>query len=214
MLRHRGQLTSLTNTKGAHPRTSTILKFQSTRLTRSSAATRTRTRSSPASTRHRRRSLATKMRMTLRSTSTRTFVLWPALVAAEQLLSGRALRPRWAPLLAWGYLQYRWSGAYRTRVGGGGPGMSRPPERVVTSGIYRWTRNPMYLGHQIFLAGVALATRSPLAVALFAVHVPWFDARARDDERALEAQFGATYDAYRRTVPRWLPVADIWRKNG
>ncbi len=151
------------------------------------------------------------MRLSLRSTSTRTFVVWPALVATEQLLARRPLHHRWAPLLASGYLLYRGAGLYRTRVGGGGPGMSRPPERLVTTGIYGWTRNPMYLGHHIFLAGLALLTRSPLAVALVAAHVPWFGARAREDERVLAARFGGTYAGYRRAVPRWLPARP---KNG
>ena len=145
------------------------------------------------------------MRLSLTSTSTRTFVVWPVVVAAEQLVARRRVRPAWLPLLGWGYLQYRWSGTYRTRVGGGGPGMKRPPERIVTTGIYGITRNPMYLGHQIFLAGLALATRSPLAAALFAAHVPWFDAHAREDERGLQERFGAPYEAYRDAVPRWLP---------
>lgn len=149
------------------------------------------------------------MRLSLRSTSTRTFVLWPAVVAVEQLASRRVIRPGWLGLLPWGYGLYRWSGTYRTRVGGGGPGMSNPPERIVTSGIYAHTRNPMYLGHQIFLAGLALATRSPLALLLFAGHIPWFNVRAREDEQALQDRFGSDYEEYRRAVARWLPAPEI-----
>jgi protein-S-isoprenylcysteine O-methyltransferase Ste14 len=145
------------------------------------------------------------MRLSLRSTSTRTFVLWPAVVAAEQAVARRRVRPAWLPLLVWGYGQYRLAGEYRTRVGGGGPGMSKPPERVVTTGIYAHTRNPMYLGHQIFLAGLALSTRSPLAVALFLGHMPWFNQRAVEDEQSLQSIFGARYGTYREEVPRWLP---------
>lgn len=145
------------------------------------------------------------MALSLRSTSTRTFILYPALLAAEQRLTRRPPDLRWLPVLAWGYLQYRLAGGYRTRLGGGGPGMSVPPERVVTTGVYARTRNPMYLGHQIFLVGLALVTRSPLAALAFAGHVPWFDARARDDERAMARRFGAEYEHYRRRVPRWLP---------
>ena len=145
------------------------------------------------------------MRWSPTSTSTRTFVVWPACVALEQAVVRRRLHRRWLVLLAWGYLQYRLAGSYRTRRGGGGPGMSVPPERIVTSGIYAYTRNPMYLGHLIFLAGLALATRSPLAAALFAGHIPWFNARAREDEEVLSARFGRPYERYRRRVPRWLP---------
>ncbi len=144
------------------------------------------------------------MQLSPRSTSTRTFVVWPALVAAEQLARRRRMHPGWLPLLPWGFAQYRWSGTYRTKHGGGGPGMKNPPERVVTSGIYAYTRNPMYLGHQIFLAGLALSTRSPLAALLFVGHIPWFNARAAEDEASLQTLFGEPYERYREAVPRWL----------
>ncbi len=157
------------------------------------------------------------MRLSLTSTSTRTFVLWPACVAVEQRLARRPVRPAWLLLLALGYGTYRGAGAYRTRHGGGGPGMSNLPDALVTSGVYAYTRNPMYLGHQVALAGLALATRSPLAMALFAGHLPWFDARARDDEAALQARFGTAYQRYQRQVPRWLPglpALSAARQNG
>ncbi len=73
----------------------------------------------------------------LRSTSNRTFVLWPiVLFAAEAALQQGPPRIHlWAlPLLAWGVLQYRLVGSYRLREGGGGPGISIPPERLVTGG--------------------------------------------------------------------------------
>ena len=82
--------------------------------------------------------------------------------------------------------------------------MSRPPERLVTSGVYAITRNPMYLGHQLSLAGVTAATRSPLAAAVFVAHIPWFNRRAAEDEKRLEALFGEEFRAYRDRVPRWL----------
>jgi protein-S-isoprenylcysteine O-methyltransferase Ste14 len=144
----------------------------------------------------------------LKSTSNRTFIAWPvALFAAEALLQQGVPRMNgWAlPLLAWGYLQYRWIGTYRTRLGGGGPGVSVPPERIVAEGPYRWVRNPMYLGHLIFLAGLALLLSSWIAAAALVFHVVWFDRRVRDDEARLEELFGASYREYRGRVKRWLP---------
>jgi protein-S-isoprenylcysteine O-methyltransferase Ste14 len=112
----------------------------------------------------------------------------------------------WAlPLLAWGYLQYKLVGTYRTREGGGGPGISRPPERIVSRGIYRWTRNPMYLGHLLFLLGLALALASWAGAAVFVAHAAWFDRRVREDEERLAALFGEPYREYRRRVKRWIP---------
>ena len=144
----------------------------------------------------------------LSSTSNRTFVFWPiALLAAEAAIQRGLPRIQlWAlPLLAWGYLQYRLIGNYRSREGGGGPGLSIPPERLVTGGPYRYCRNPMYLGHLIFLAGLAFALDSWLAAAVFVYHAAWFDRRVRDDEARLTVLFGDPYRDYLARVKRWIP---------
>ena len=65
--------------------------------------------------------------------------------------------------------------------------------------------NPMYLGHLIFLAGLAFALDSWLAAALFVFHAAWFDRRVRDDEARLIALFGDPYRAYLARVKRWIP---------
>lgn len=148
------------------------------------------------------------MRKTLASTSTRTFALWPLVAVAQQVIAPRRVSRRYLPLLLWGYGQYRWAGAYRSRVGGGGPGMSRPPQRLVTSGAYRYSRNPMYLGHIIFLSGLALAMRSPALGVLLGWHLHWFDRRAAQDEEGLLSLFGQDYASYRDEVPRWFPGLD------
>lgn len=148
------------------------------------------------------------LRRWFESTSNRTFIAWPvALYAVESLLQRGppALHPWALALLAWGYLQYRLAGRYRTRIGGGGPGISVPPERLVTSGIYRFTRNPMYAGHLIYLAGVALVLGSWIAAAVLAFHLFWFDRRVRQDEAHLAGLFGEPYREYRRRVKRWVP---------
>jgi protein-S-isoprenylcysteine O-methyltransferase Ste14 len=146
------------------------------------------------------------MRLSLRSTSTRTFVAIPALVLAEQAVSRRRLQPAWALVMAWGYLQYRLAGDYRIARAGGPPGMSQgQPDELVTSGIYAHVRNPMYLGHLIFLSGLTLATRSPLSLAITSGLVHWYDERARTDEVRLSRLFGTRYDDYAARVPRWLP---------
>lgn len=146
------------------------------------------------------------MRLTLRSNSTRVFGAYPAAVLAEQALSRRRLHLRWAPLMAWGFLQYRLSGDYRLPRAGGPPGMSQgQPDALVTTGPYALTRNPMYLGHLVFLTGLTLVSRSPVSLALTAGLVHWYDERARTDHRRLTALFGEPYVAYAARVPRWLP---------
>ena len=76
---------------------------------------------------------------------------------------------------------------------------------LVTAGPYRFTRNPMYLGHLIFLAGLAVTFRSYFAVALVVGHAVWFHRRVIADEARLTARFGAEYTDYMRRVKRWVP---------
>ena len=144
----------------------------------------------------------------LASTSSRSFIVWPlGLLALQALLDGGWPRLHyWAlPLLAWGYGQYRWVGDLRAAQGGGGPGVAVPPQHLVSTGPYALTRNPMYLGHLIFLAGLALLLPSGVGWPVLAWHAWWFDRRVREDEDRLLAQFGAPYGAYLRQVKRWLP---------
>lgn len=146
------------------------------------------------------------MRISLRSTSTRTFVAIPVLVLSEQVLQRRPLHLEWTPLLVCGFLLYRLSGRYRILRAGGPPGMSQGrPDRLVTTGVYARSRNPMYLGHLVFLTGLTMVTRSPVALALNAGLMHWFDERARNDHRRLVAFFGPPYEEYAVRVPRWLP---------
>ncbi|MFL6563304.1 MAG: methyltransferase family protein [Burkholderiales bacterium] len=147
--------------------------------------------------------------MSLAGTSFRTFVLYPVLVVVFELWlhDGRARLQAWyLPLLAWGYLQYRLSGRYRLRLGGGGPGMDTPPERLVTSGPFALCRNPMYLGHVIFLAGLALSLRSWLGATLALGTAVWLQFRVRRDERRLAERFGEPYMQYCSRVKRWIPA--------
>ncbi|HLQ25367.1 MAG TPA: isoprenylcysteine carboxylmethyltransferase family protein [Acidiferrobacterales bacterium] len=144
----------------------------------------------------------------LRSTSFRTFVLYPILTLAWELLLNKGrlrLEPVFLPLMVWGYLQYRLCGQYRIKRGGGGPGLDTPPERLVTTGSFAYTRNPMYLGHIIFLTGLALTLNSLFAALLTVVTTVWFHFRVLGDERRLTQRFGQPYVAYLGKVKRWVP---------
>jgi protein-S-isoprenylcysteine O-methyltransferase Ste14 len=146
------------------------------------------------------------MRLSLSSTSTRTFLVWPLVVAIEQAQSRRRVRLTGLPLMAAGLAAYRLVGAFRLDRAGGPAGMSRGmPERLVEDGPYRWTRNPMYAGHLAFLTGLALSSRSPLAAGLLGWHLKWFAERVRQDEERLRERFGAAYDEFCARTPRWVP---------
>src|SRR5262249_19705445 len=76
---------------------------------------------------------------------------------------------------------------------------------LVRHGLYRWTRNPMYLGAVLLVSGVALLLGSvtPLLVAVvfFVILQEGF---VRHEERILEQRFGEEYRHYRRSARRWL----------
>jgi hypothetical protein len=144
----------------------------------------------------------------LKSTSNRTFGIYPMLIIAFELLINRGqldLNVWTSPLLLWGYLQYRLCGNYRTGRGGGGPGLEVPPDRIVAVGPYRYIRNPMYLGHLIFMLGLTLTFRSWLGAALLIFHMFWFHRRVVGDEVHLEERFGQSYRDYKAQVKRWIP---------
>jgi protein-S-isoprenylcysteine O-methyltransferase Ste14 len=83
--------------------------------------------------------------------------------------------------------------------------MDTPPEHLVTTGPYAYTRNPMYLGHMIFLVGLALTLKSVLGALIAVASAVWFQFRVRRDEKRLRERFGQAYIGYQERVKRWLP---------
>jgi protein-S-isoprenylcysteine O-methyltransferase Ste14 len=63
----------------------------------------------------------------------------------------------------------------------------------------------MYLGQVIFFCGLAFLFGSWLALAVFMMHLFWFDHRARHNEAHLLQLVGYPYADYCRRVKRWVP---------
>ena len=80
-----------------------------------------------------------------------------------------------------------------------------PQTTLITSGPYRFTRNPLYLGGNVFIfLGAALLLGSPTALVVTALHIPLMDGFIRREERQLERKFGDEWRSYKRRVRRWL----------
>lgn len=76
---------------------------------------------------------------------------------------------------------------------------------LVISGLYRVSRNPMYLGMLLILLGWAAFLAQPFALAPVALFVVLIDImQIRPEEKALEEKFGDDYRAYKRRVRRWI----------
>jgi protein-S-isoprenylcysteine O-methyltransferase Ste14 len=101
------------------------------------------------------------------------------------------------------YFRCAWEFAVR---GLGTPAPIAPTRFLVVSGLHRYVRNPMYIGVTLVILGEAVLFRSLhlaeyAALMLLIAHtfVVFYE------EPTLRRQFGAPYEEYRRTVPRWIP---------
>lgn len=89
-----------------------------------------------------------------------------------------------------------------------------PPRKLVRVGLYRHVRNPMYLGVLAMLVGEAVFFESPVlgfyaAVVALAFHL--FVVLL--EEPTLRSSFGADYERYRASVPRWIPRLRPWEER-
>ncbi|HEX2038047.1 MAG TPA: isoprenylcysteine carboxylmethyltransferase family protein [Chloroflexota bacterium] len=79
------------------------------------------------------------------------------------------------------------------------------PMHLVTSGLFAWSRNPLYVAKLAMLAGLGLMLASRVVLALA---VAWWVVLHRivipAEERSLRLRFGQDYVDYLRTVPRWI----------
>lgn len=81
----------------------------------------------------------------------------------------------------------------------------KPQEKLITSGPYRFTRNPLYLGGNVFIflgAALFLGSRSGIILTIIAVFAT--DLMIRREERQLARDFGEEWTRYKARVPRWI----------
>jgi len=82
---------------------------------------------------------------------------------------------------------------------------NQPARALVTTNIYRWTRNPIYLAFFLVYGGIGIVVRSPWILILvlpLAITIR-YGVVARE-EAYLERQFGDAYRGYKARVRRWL----------
>jgi len=90
----------------------------------------------------------------------------------------------------------------------GTPAPFDPPRRLVVSGLYRWVRNPMYLGMGTFMVGEAILLPSIMRAMLILITILWAVVTlfiVLYEEPTLRRLFGAEYENYCRHVRRWRP---------
>ncbi len=143
----------------------------------------------------------------------------PPVVFAAAILLG-FLFERWMPLalpipvaiargaggvLMFGGLALGLAALRSLATAGASPIPHRPTEALAVHGVYRFTRNPIYLSMAVVLAGIAVLARSGWHLVMLALLVAVLDlAQIRREERYLEENFGETFRAYRARVRRWI----------
>ena len=81
----------------------------------------------------------------------------------------------------------------------------KPTTAIVTTGPYRFTRNPAYLGMALIVTGIALLADAPWALLPLPLVLVVIDRGVIvREERYLEREFGEEYAGYRRGVRRWV----------
>ena len=126
--------------------------------------------------------------------------------------SGATLAAALAPrllgvgLLAAGLAIYVWCVSDFALAGRGTPAPIDPPRELVVRGLYRFARNPMYVGVLAVIAGqAALFASLPLVVYAIVVFAAFHLFVIGYEEPALRRSFDGAYERYCAAVPRWLP---------
>ncbi len=137
------------------------------------------------------------------------YLPWWILRATGATLGG-ALAWRWLGLvpLSVGLAIYVWCVADFALAGRGTPAPIDPPKELVVRGLYRVTRNPMYVGVLSVITGESWLFGSvPLAFYTVSVFAGFHCFVLGYEEPALRRSFGEAYQRYCAAVPRWLPHA-------
>ncbi|GBE43105.1 hypothetical protein BMS3Bbin10_01177 [bacterium BMS3Bbin10] len=83
--------------------------------------------------------------------------------------------------------------------------VDEPTQALVTDGLYRWSRNPIYIGLSVLYAGLAIALTTGWALLLLPVVIAVMNKGVIErEETYLATEFGEDYLAYKERVPRWL----------
>jgi protein-S-isoprenylcysteine O-methyltransferase Ste14 len=130
----------------------------------------------------------------------------PLYLAQGEPVATGALLPIAVIVLATGGAIYAWCVWDFASFGRGTPAPIDAPKRLVVRGLYRYTRNPMYVGVLTVLLGWAILFQAA-TILLYAicVGVCFHLFVVLYEEQRLMRQFGAEYQEYCTNVGRWLP---------
>jgi protein-S-isoprenylcysteine O-methyltransferase Ste14 len=151
------------------------------------------------------------------------FALAPGMVAGllPWWITGWRMLPVWPSVRTIGALFTAAGAAFLLHAfarfvteGRGTPAPVAPTEHLVTGGVYRYVRNPMYLSVLAAIFGQALLFGQP-ALLVYGVMVgaAVVSFVLAYEEPVLSRRYGAEYAAYKAAVPGWLPRLTPWDRT-
>ncbi len=130
----------------------------------------------------------------------------PLLIAGSSSFASGTLFVIGLALLVVGAATYAWCVWDFATFGRGTPAPIDAPKKLVVRGLYRYTRNPMYVGVlRVILGWAALFSTANLALYALVVGTCFHLFIVLYEERHLRAEFPSQYEAYCSQVSRWLP---------
>lgn len=84
------------------------------------------------------------------------------------------------------------------------PSHSEDPPEVIRDGPFRYSRNPIYVGHSLVHVGASVLVNSLWPLVTLVPLLVYLRRVVQREETRLKALFGEAYDQYRRDVRRWL----------
>jgi len=110
------------------------------------------------------------------------------------------------PLWLVGTLIIIWCSVTIIRKGRGTPAHIDPPKILIVNGLYRHVRNPIYVGALLVQLGYIIWFTSRIMIIYFLLFILAFHILiVFIEEPILRNAFGAAYDEYTKSVPRWIP---------
>jgi protein-S-isoprenylcysteine O-methyltransferase Ste14 len=88
-----------------------------------------------------------------------------------------------------------------------------PKEKVITKGLYRFTRNPTYIGMILMQIGLGIACSSWLYLLLTVAMMILLNANLSAEERYCLYRFGDDYQKYKNSTPRWIGIPKSEKKK-
>jgi protein-S-isoprenylcysteine O-methyltransferase Ste14 len=83
--------------------------------------------------------------------------------------------------------------------------IDKPSDTLITNGILKHVRNPLYLGVLLLYVAFILLSISLISVIIFVIICLIYDKMVNFEEKILEEMFGVEYLEYKNKVPKWIP---------